>query len=64
MIYKPDKSKLGSRPRVGRPSTRVSHSRHMVQRSGHQSADRAAYESSDEQPRAPRREPGRVEKDA
>lgn len=64
MIDKPDKSKLGSRPRVGSPSAGVSHSRHMVQKSGHQPADRAAYESGGEKRRVPRRQPGPVDKDA
>jgi hypothetical protein len=64
MIDKPDKSQLGSRPRVTGPqSAGVSHSRHSVQKAGHQPADREAYERGDEQGRVPRRQPGPVDKE-
>jgi hypothetical protein len=65
MIDKADKSQLGSRPRVtGGQSAGISHSRHTLQRVGHQQADRAAYAPSDKQDRVPRRKPGPVNKEA
>jgi len=66
MTTRPDTSQLGSRPRVtgGGQSPRVSHSRHSAQGPGHQPADRAAYEQSNEKGRAQRRQPGPVDEEA
>jgi len=65
MIDKPDKSQLGSSPGISAgQSASVSHSRHTLQRAGHQAADRAAYAPSDKEDRVPRRKPGPVNKEA
>jgi hypothetical protein len=54
------------RPAAGEEPPAVAHSRHSIQESGRQPADRAAYEyeRGDDPGRVPRRKPGPVDEEA
>jgi hypothetical protein len=58
-------SERGPRHRAaGETPAAVADSRLSIQQSGHQPADRAAYEQGDDSGRVPRRQPGPVDEEA
>lgn len=58
-------SERGPRRRAaGEAPAAAADSRHSIQQSGHQPADRAAHEQGDDAGRVPRRQPGPVDEEA